>query len=259
MSSSIRIVKPPIIKTTHEWFNLIVAGDFHLGQKATDETSLKNMIDWLATKDKKTYGMVLTGDIIENVIIGSKGSPFEMVHPNPKDQLDIALELLEPVKDYILLMCDGNHENRTEKVTGISPLKILAKDLGVPFHGYRSMLKLGLKRPKKKVVYYNIYVEHGCGSIPKKIGGRYTKLADISNTIEADVYIKGHIHHKLVFPRTVWRNIGEKMSTVKIMYASNGSYLIDPDYAVRSGFEPTEPGVTKIYLKTDERNIHGSV
>lgn len=246
------------IVTSEDWVKYIVAGDFHIGQQSCDEMGIKRFIDWIISKDPKTHRLLLTGDIIENVILGSKGSPFEMVHANPEKQIDVALELLTPAKSYIDVYCDGNHEYRTEKTTGISVSKTISMRLGVPYAGYRTMLEVTMGA-KKNPQTYLIYVEHGAGSIPKSAGSRYNKLVSVGRDIVADVYVKGHIHHKLAYPKSVWKEVGGVMVKRKTMYVSNGSYLDDAEYAVRSGYDPTEPGVAKIELSTKRFNIHCSV
>ncbi len=247
------------VTTNNKWWNLLILGDFHIGQTACNENEIIKMVKYIQSKPISEHGVLLTGDLIENVHPTSKGSLFEMAHPDPEDQIDIVIEILEPIKKYILLMVDGNHEHRTANATGIDVMKTIATRLGgIPYYGYRAMIDLTLKR-RKITQTYNIYAEHGCGSIPNTVGGRYNKLAKIQNSIVADAYIKGHIHHKLVFPKMVWKKEGKKVELKKIMFASNGSYLQDAEYAIRSGYDPTEPGVAKISLLTDEYDIHASI
>lgn len=246
------------IKTKIDWFTLIAFGDVHIGHINCDEEAANDMVKYIAGKDPSNYGVILTGDLIENVLPTTKGSLFEMSNPNPDEQIDKAIEMFTPIKRHILMMCDGNHEDRTVRTCGLSPSKYIAKGLGVNYVGYHGMLELNLESNKHKEVY-NVYSEHGCGSIPKSVSGRYGKLESIQKQVEADVYVKGHIHHKNVFAKEVWKKIGRSMVKRKVMFASNGSYLMDAEYAIRSGFEPTTPGVAKILLSTSSFNIHSSI
>jgi predicted phosphodiesterase len=181
-----------------------------------------------------------------------------MNYPNPDEQVERVTELLKPISKHVLMLCDGNHEDRSQRTSGLTPSKYIAKSLDVPYVGYHGMLELGLHHRAHREIY-NIYAEHGCGSIPKQVGGRYSKLESIQKQVEADIYLKGHIHHKCTFPKKVWKKVNGTMVARKIMFAANGSYLIDAEYAIRSGFEPTEPGVAKVLLSTKDFNIHSSI
>lgn len=246
------------IKTPMDWFTLVALGDIHIGHKNCDERAAGEMVNWIASKDPNEYGVILTGDLIENVLPTSKGSLFEMKYPSPEEQVEVATKLLKPLSKHILMLCDGNHEDRSQRTAGLTPSRYIAKDLGVPYVGYHGMLELSLQHKGHREVY-NVYAEHGCGSIPKAVGGRYNKLESIQKQVDADVYVKGHIHHKCAFDKRVWKKVNGVMRTRKVMFIANGSYLIDAEYAIRSGFEPTEPGVAKVLLSTKEFNIHSSI
>lgn len=247
-----------VIKNKVDWFTLVALGDLHVGHKDCDEEGINNMVKWISEKKPEEYGVILTGDLIENVLPSSKGSLFEMKYPSPDDQVEITVKMLKPIAKHIFFMCDGNHEDRTQRHAGITVSKYIAKELEVPYVGYHGMLNLKLQNGGKNQSYF-VYAEHGCGSIPRSIGGKYNKLVSIQNQVEADVYIKGHIHQKLVFDKMVWKVKNGRPVKSKIMFASNGSYLVDAEYALRSGFEPSGPGVAKINLATDRFNIHSSI
>lgn len=246
------------VKSTSEWYTLIAFGDIHLGHNSCDEEAAAEMVKWIAKKSINECGVVLTGDLIENVLPSTKGSLFEMKYPSPDKQVEVVTELLKPMAKNILMVCDGNHEDRTQRTAGITISKTIAKDLGAPYVGYHGMLDLTLQHGKQKQLY-SIYVEHGCGAIPRSVGGRYNRLESIQKQVEADIYIKGHIHHKCVFSKRVWKRVNGNTVKRKIMFASNGSYLQDAEYAIRSGFEPTEAGVAKILLSSKDFNTHCSI
>ena len=256
--SKLPIVKK-IIKTNSEWFKLIFMGDIHVGHENCDERSAGEMVNWIASQNINECGVILTGDLIENVLPSTKGSSFEMKIPSPEKQIERVTNLLRPLAKHVLMLCDGNHEDRTQRTAGITPSRYIAKDLGVNYVGYHGLLELSLQFKGHQKEIYNIYAEHGCGSIPKAVAGRYSKLESIQKQVEADVYGKGHIHHKNMFAKEVWKKIGGQMVKRKVMFVSNGSYLIDAEYAIRSGFEPTTPGVARVDLSSKNFNIHGSI
>lgn len=248
------------IKVKGDWFKLIILGDFHIGQEACADERLKRDLRWIATKDPKEYGVVLMGDLIENVIKGSKGSQFEMADPSPDSQMDTAVELLTPIKKYILAMCDGNHEYRTMREAGISLTKTMGQRLGVEqrTYDYRCMLELNLVRGKHPPQTYDVYLHHGVGSSGATTGGRINRLEKPQRNVCADVYAMGHIHHKLASDRVMWSKVNGKMVQRRIQFVSCGSYLTDAEYAVRAGMEPTRPGMARVDLATTRYNIHCS-
>lgn len=246
------------IKANSDHYAIIGLGDLHVGHDCCDEDAINDMVKWISEKDKAQVGVVLTGDLIENVLPTTKGSLFEMKYPSPQKQLDVVCDMLRPIAGHILMMCDGNHENRTSNNSGIIVSKIISKELKIPYVGYHGILNLNLVNRNKKVNYV-AYAEHGCGAIPRSVGGRYNRLTSIQSQVEADIYLKGHIHHKLVFDKRVWKFRNGKMEKRKIIFASNGSYLMDAEYAIRSGFEPTNHGVAKVLLSTKEFNIHCNI
>ena len=250
---------PKNVACGSDWYTLIALGDIHFGHTAVDEEGFLKMIGWIRGHSPTNLGVVLTGDLIENVIPGSKGNMFEMKYPNPEEQIERVLAMLKPISPFVLMMVDGNHEDRAQRVAGMAVSRRMARELGVPYAGYHGALDLKLKHGRGNFIPYLTYVEHGCGAIPKQMSGRYNRLESIQSMVDADIYIKGHIHHKLAFAKRVWRKIGGRMVKRKCMFASNGSYLADAEYAIRMGYEPTEPGVAKLMISSEEFNIHCSI
>jgi len=241
------------IPKTREWFQLIVLGDFHYGHKDCDVRSLKKMVEWLSTKDPRTHRAIITGDLTENVIPGSLGSSFELSVADPIDQENDVVDLLRPIKKMIIAMYDGNHAHRSRKASGHSPDEQIAVKLGIPhtYMGYSGYIQIEF--PKQ---LYTIWGQHG-HSNAKTMSGKIRVLTSMGqNHPDADLYVMGHIHTQIATPDRVEVIKNGRVITKKVIYGSNGSYLINPEYAKRHGWAHGGPGVLRIELNTHRRDLH---
>jgi len=249
--------KVPIYKIAipkrKEWFKLIVLGDFHYGHKACNVEGIKRTVSWLASKDPRTHRAIITGDLTENVIPGSKGSFFELSVPNPKDQENDVVELLNPIKHMILAMYDGNHANRSRKASGHSPDEEIPNKLGIGhvYMGYSGYIRLVFPQQS-----YTIWGEHG-HSNARVLSGKIRVLSSMGrNHPDADLYVMGHIHTKIATPERIEVIKHGRVVTQKVIYGSNGSYLQGAEYAERGGYVHGGSGTLRVELNTWRRDLH---
>lgn len=246
----------------HDWFDYIVIGDFHVGHKMFLDSDARKMVAWIANRDPKNTAVFVTGDMTENILPTSKGSPFELAIPDPIDQIRTAAEILSPIKHLIVGGCEGNHSYRSVLATGHSPDKEIFELLGIEdrFLGYSGYHRINIASTKgKKPITYTIWAEHGSKN-SATIEGKVKLLRSMMPAHQAaDLYVMGHIHTKLAISDRVIRINGNREEVVKVMFASNGSYLFDPEYARRGGFIHGGPGVAKVQLSTRRRDLHCSI
>ena len=93
-----------------------------------DYKRLLNRIEYI--KNTPNAYCILNGDIIDNATKTSIGDTYTQVF-NPMEQLSKAVEIFAPIKDKILCITHGNHENRTYKNEGINLSCLMAKQLGL--------------------------------------------------------------------------------------------------------------------------------
>ena len=103
---------------------LHVFADEHLGDEHCDVKRLIQRIEYV--KNTPSAYCILNGDIVDNATRTSIGDVYAQEF-NPMEQLKRAVELFEPIKDKILLVTHGNHENRTYKNQ---------EKRGIPFHKF---------------------------------------------------------------------------------------------------------------------------
>jgi len=188
--------------------------------------------------------VILNGDLINNNLVNSQGSPYEDLIP-PNDQKKEIIRMLMPLRERIVCMNGGNHEWRTKKMAGIDVTEEIADKLGVPYSEDESYVKicLGKRQNNQKKFVYTTYVTHGAGG-GKKAGGTLNNLEDLSKNIFADVYLVGHGHkrigHKAVFRMPDLRN--NKIIEVEQLYVSAGGWLEFGGYPVRKMYRPQVRG-----------------
>ena len=100
---------------------VVPIADLHIGDPACMDSVVKSLVnDLLENDDRYT---ILIGDLMNTAIAGSK-SDFYGEILKPSEQLQKCYELLSPVKDKILGIVSGNHEERistVERILGIEP------------------------------------------------------------------------------------------------------------------------------------------
>lgn len=252
-------IKEKTIVTNSEWFDLCLFGDWHYGSADCDSKKVEMAVDFLSKKPKDKYGVILLGDLIENVLPGSKGTPFELSESDPIRQQDKASELVNKFKNIVLTSVEGNHELRSRKRSGNWPMKdILYKVYKEQVDEYYlemcGILNLQFKSLNgKKLQKYRIFVTHGNGNATS-LSGKISKIHTLRDRADADIYVQGHIHQKLGFCDYI---VTDKIIRKRI-FASCSSYLFEASYAEEFGFRPTDYGINKIHLNTKESNIIGS-
>ena len=153
---------------------IVLFGDLHLGAKECDIERAESMLNYCYEKDVYIF---LMGDLIESGLRTSVGASVYEQKMNPQAQMDSVIDLLQPLADKKLILGSliGNHELRIYKATGISVMKIICRQLNIPYlrSACWNLFKVGSQN-------YTMYALHGTS------GSRfvYTKLkalVDISH------------------------------------------------------------------------------
>ena len=177
-------------------------------------------------------------------------------------QVEQLVELLEPIKDKILVVSLGNHEHRIEKDTSIDVLKLVCNQLGIQDRyasaGWYIYLYFGEKNVGRKApMVYTIFGRHGSGG-GKAIGGKANNLVDMSNVAIADLYIMGHTHTPMSTKKCIFiPDYGNKTLNLREMhYLMTNSFLeYENSYGETAGFHPASTSITEAILSGTERKI----
>lgn len=248
-----------------ERMELHTFADEHLGDEHCDVKRLLQRIEYV--KNTPLAYCILNGDIMDNATKTSIGDTYTQEF-SPMEQLQRAVELFEPIKDKILCITHGNHENRTYKKEGINLSSLIARQLGLSERYTPTSAVLfirfgensrGLKETngsgKYRKICYTVYVLHGSGG-GRKEGGKVNRLADMASIIDTDIYIHSHTHLPMIMKQGFHR-IDTKNSTVMLvnkLFVNTAANLNYGGYGEAGEFKPTSKDTPVIYLDGSKKN-----
>ena len=105
---------------------IIPISDTHIGDKTSNTKAFKEALERIKNEEN-TY-TILNGDLCNIALKTSKSDSYEDTL-TPMQQVLTLINYLEPIKDKILVMSIGNHEERIKKDTNIDILWLVAKQL----------------------------------------------------------------------------------------------------------------------------------
>ena len=252
----IKVIKAEL-SDDFESIEIVPIGDAHIGDEWCDEQMLKDVINYVLEKPNRF--VILNGDLINNAIKTSVSDTY-MEQYEPEEQVKHVARLLLPIKDRILAMGSGNHEERTLKLTGIDPSRYMSVRLGIEDkyadNSFVLFLKVGKShnnkpsRPAKQT--YSIFVQHGYGG-GKKNGSKLNNLnASDSIIADCDIYIMGHTHTLIANITEVFvtDNQNQQIYRKKKHYLMHNSYMDFGGYGLRQGFSPSAKDIGYLSLST---------
>ena len=106
---------------------LLPLADMHIGDRCCDFNLVQQRIEYV--RDNPNVYCVLNGDLMDTAIAASVGDTYA-ASLQPMEQLKQCVKIFEPIKDKILCITSGNHENRIYKQDGLDMTEIMATQLG---------------------------------------------------------------------------------------------------------------------------------
>jgi len=196
------IVEIPL-KKNENYAEVIFMGDFHVGSEGFSEHQLLFYINWI--KKNPNVRVVLMGDLLE---VGDLSHYLPAQKEDFKHQIARLVSLLEPIKDQILCILEGNHEERYSKEvkSAIDLSRYIALELGIqkkvllpgPQRGQIMVFKVGDE-------YYPVYAIHGStGAIVNK----GTQLKRMAFTTKIPLIVHGHTH-QIYHDHYIYRTINQ--------------------------------------------------
>lgn len=245
---------------------LHIFADEHLGDEHCDVKRLLQRIEYV--KSAPNAYCILNGDIIDNATRTSIGDIYAQEF-NPMEQLQKAIELFEPIKDKILCITHGNHENRTYKKEGINLSYLIAKQLGLSERytptSAALFVRLGEEARRQKEsngsgkyrqICYTVYVLHGNGG-GRKEGAKAIRLADMASIIDTDIYIHSHTHLPMIMKQAFHR-IDPRNNAVALvdkLFVNTASNLNYGGYGEAGAFKPNSKETPIIYLNGSKKSF----
>jgi DNA polymerase II small subunit/DNA polymerase delta subunit B len=242
---------------------IISLNDIHIGSEATDVDYVEAKLKEYAKAQNVYFG--LGGDFIDNGIKASKAGPYRQTM-RPSEQKKMAVRIFAPIRDRILYILPGNHENKSSQETDDNPAyDISAKlDLEDIYRESLAFLKAEIgsnpndhKRPFK----YYIAALHGAGG-GVYTGGAINRTENFLYSIDGvDVLITGHTH-KLAGSRPGKLVISTQHDTVyqrDMLNVISGAWCEFASYAGAAMYRPGPRKPGKVVLRGDRKEMEARI
>lgn len=251
-----KVIKRDLGKEFKE-IKLLALSDFHIGDELCNLKLIRSVLDKVKNSDN-TF-IILNGDLMDNATKSSVGSVYQDDGLTPMEQIIKLCDLLEPIKDKILVIHPGNHELRTYKEAGVDIIRLVARQLGIEdrfSEGWWYLyLTLGMGN-KHRPIMYTITGVHGYGG-GRKNGGKINSLVEMSDKVIADVYIMGHTHTPIMTRNSIFVPDYQHKSLVKKdkYYLMTNSFLEYGGYGEQYGYTPTTTDHQEAILNGTKKEI----
>lgn len=191
-------------------------GDIHRGNPWLQEKPFYKMLEWI--EENPCY-VILMGDYGEAINAKDPRHDYNAIdwkYATPDKQYRQTLMDLEPIKDKIVCMLDGNHDYNYWRRHNHNYVDWIATDLGVPYVGVSGYVLFRFRRKSGKArsaQTLKIYAHHGWS------GGRTDAykvkvIHDLKNIFnDPHLFLMGHCHR-----------LGEVFPTT-YLYVSNRGYI----------------------------------
>lgn len=255
----IKVVRADLADTL-ETLEVHTFADEHIGDVGSDLKRIKERIKYVA--EKPNAYCILNGDILDYASRSSIGD-IETRTLNIMGQIEKAVEIFEPIKDKILCITNGNHENRAFKKEGVDISKLIALQLGLgEIYSPTSalvFLRFGAcsrRQSRGSKMLYTIYANHGSGG-GRKEGAKAIRLADMASVIDADIYIHSHTHLPMIMKQGFFRTDvpNSTAQNVTKLFVNTASNLNYGGYGEAQEFKPNSTDTPVIYLNGHKREM----
>lgn len=253
-----KVIKRDLEKNI-EKLTIIPISDVHIGDKTADIKAFKQVLERIKN-EPNTY-TILNGDLC-NVALKNSKSDVYSDELTPMEQVIQVINFLEPIKDKILVMSNGNHEDRITKDTSIDILYLVAKQLKIeqvysPSWWYLYLSFGKNKEHRDRPILYTLTGYHGSGS-SQTTGAKANKVKKMSQVVLADVYLMSHVHEPINTKGIIFTPDYQHKSIVRkeMYYAISNSFVeYQGGYAEKMGLLPSNNGISEIELNGSQKSV----
>jgi hypothetical protein len=144
-----------------------------------------DQIDAIVPADMKRFQI---STIEEQFLTGD--DPDSIVDAQAKDFCD----LIDPYRERLLGLVQGNHEEALAKRYGTSIHQYICNTLGCENLGHSFMMLLAMVNSNARTRSVTIFGHHGFGGGGRTEGGSITKYSRFTQYYDADIYVTAHDH-----------------------------------------------------------------
>lgn len=232
---------------------LIPLADFHIGCRNVALDVIQGYIDWIKRRDNAFT--LLNGDILNCAAKDTTPDLFEDL-VTLDDAYAQVRALLMPIKDKILMVTRGGHEEAIFRRVGADYMARLAYDLGdIPYKPNGGMVGIKLSRSNHTAIFFT-YAVHGWGGA-RTIGAKIKKSEDLALAVEADCYVISHDHTQAIHRLNKMCPPKSHLSCKRAVYfrierkllINTGGFLQYEGYIQRKGYVPQDIGTPRIRME----------
>jgi predicted phosphodiesterase len=244
---------------------LYAIADFHWADPNSNHKRIMEDIAFI--RDTPNVFCVLNGDLMKCAIKSSISDCYGETL-SPMQELAKCVEIFESIKDKILCVVPGNHEERHFRTNGIDVTRLMCQQLGIEgrYSPTTALVFLRFGRDAgannhHRPILYTIYVTHGNGG-GRKDGSKIQRLADYATVVDADIYVAGHTHLGAGFKKGFHRPNPANNSVTKgvhLFVNTSASLEYDGGYGDRGGFDPPCLDRPIIYLSGERKEMRATI
>jgi len=249
-------------------FHIYCLGDIHLGNKACDVKKLKEHIQEIANLPNAYW--IGLGDYIEAINYTDKRfdhSQVDQIYANDlsnaaNEQMQDLILMLEPIKKKCIGIHRGNHEECLRlkyHFDVLAQFKERWKD--VVLLEDTAFTRLVFKRAEHHVEKFMLWSSHSNAG-GRKSGSKINRVEDAMAIFDADIYVVGHGHRKIITSLTAL-SVSDKgemhMIARRRIGGMTGAYFRtyltgSSTYGEKALFSPSDLGCVKITIDPADRN-----
>lgn len=238
------------LSTDLEHLEVHTLSDLHIGDKSCKMNEIKAVVEHI--RNTPYAYVILNGDLLNNATKASVSDCYAETM-TPSEQLQTLCDLIEPIKDKVLFITQGNHEHRTYKSDGIDLTALMAKQLGI-YDKYARVggvlfVRFGEESKHKRKMCYTFYITHGSGG-GKKEGSKANGLCDLASIVDTDIYLHSHTHLPMIIKENFFRidTANSFVREVEKLFVNAAASLSYGGYGQEFKFKPANSTSPIIYL-----------
>lgn len=184
--------------------NLFLFGDLHIGSTLFHKEGFDKMCEMVNGSYKScsnNYG-VAHGDLMESIMIDDPRFQPEATRGDPLIQIEEVVNTLQPIKNRIVVILQGNHEQKLWKFGDIT--KSIARQINSEYGTYSCHITYTDKNGKVMYKQYATHGSKGVNSYADDVGRRVANMELIIKRHMKDKFgdtilcTKGHSHKLLI-------------------------------------------------------------
>ena len=243
---------------------LYAIADLHWADPNSNHKRIMEDIAYI--RDTPNVFCVLNGDLM-NCAIKSSISDCYGETLSPMKELEQCVEIFSQIKDKVVCVVPGNHEERHYRTNGIDVTRLFCQQLQIedrysPTTAY-VFLRFGrdsVSSNRHRPILYTMYVTHGNGG-GRKEGAKIQRLADYATVCDADIYIAGHTHLGASFKKGFYRPspANSTITCGQHLFVNTCASLNYGGYGDRGGFDPPCLDRPLIYLNGTRKEMRATI